>query len=109
VRAEGLHDHHVDRLVGHRADALEPTEGGVRNQVRVAVEQPGQRGAVILRHLHAIRQVDPAGVDAGDPVSIHDHGRSAGQELGAVESVRHSDRLHTFTFPRHVDGITRMG
>jgi hypothetical protein len=40
MSAKGLHDHHVDRLVGHGPGALEPTEGGVRDQMSVAVEQP---------------------------------------------------------------------
>ena len=41
-----------------------PSKGGVRDQARVAVEQPGQHGAVVLRHVDAIWQIDPAGVDA---------------------------------------------
>lgn len=74
-------NHLVDRLVGHGAGSLQSSEGRVRHQVGVAVNETGQHGAGILPHLDTVRHVDSARLDADDPVSVEQHSGTAGTRL----------------------------
>lgn len=99
MSSQRVRNDHVDRLAPHRPGALQPSEGGVGDEVGVAVDQPRQHRAVVLRHLDAVRHVDSAGLDANDPVAIQQHSRTAGQEPGAIEGVRRTDRAHASNYP----------
>ena len=87
-------NHLVDRLVGHGAGSLQSSEGRVRHQVGVAVNETGQHGAGILPHLDTVRHVDSARLDADDPVSLEQHSGTAGQEPSAVKSMLRADCVH---------------
>jgi hypothetical protein len=98
VSAQRVRDDQVDRLPRHRPGALQPSEGGVGDEVGVAVDQPRQHRAVVLHHLDAVRHVDPASLEANDPVAIQQHSRTAGQEPGAIEGMRRTDRAHASNY-----------
>ena len=96
-------DDRVDRLIGHRSGPLQPSVGGVRDEMGVAVDQPGQNRAGVLGHLHAIRHLDPARLHTDDSVPVEQHRRTARKEPGAVEGMGRADRPDEATVPRRAE------
>jgi hypothetical protein len=91
VRTERVRDHVVDRLAGHRCSPLQTSEGRVRNEVAVAVDQSRQHGAGVFHDGHTVRQIGPSGLHPDDPVPGDQHRRAVGMEPGPVEHVRPTD------------------
>ena len=89
--------------IGHRCSPLQPSVGGVRDEMGVAVDQPGQHRAGVLGHLHAIRHLDPARLHADNPVPVEQHRRTARKEPGAVEGMGRADRPYAAANPRRAE------
>ncbi len=111
LRPQAGRHHLVHRRRGGRAGPLEAPgrarERSRRDEVDVAVDQPGQEGAVDVGDGYVVRRAEGGGLDADDPVTLDEHRRAVRQEPRPVERAARPQRPPGAHLPMVLPGSRR--
>ena len=91
--AQRAPDDGVDLVVGHRAGGLQAAGHAVGHQVHVRVDEPGQHGAGVRRHLDASRGREVVRLHADDAITLD-------QDRGPAATNRSPSKANRARIPR---------